>query len=168
MEMLLNIHPAILKGFSFDNSLSVVYGYNRKKAYKNAGLNGEFLPLIPPLKVLTSINQNIKKISKTLEEINVKIEAEYSGAQNRYLALNNTKTATPAYTLFNISTNTKINFSKSNTVLFQVQVNNIFEKANQSNLSRLKYFEYYTQAPYNHFGMYNMGRNICVKAILSF
>lgn len=168
MEMLLNIHPAILKGFSFDNSLSVVYGYNRKKAYKNAGLNGEFLPLIPPLKVLTSINQNIKKISKTLEEINVKIEAEYSGAQNRYLALNNTETATPAYTLFNISTNTKINFSKSNTVLFQVQVNNIFEKANQSNLSRLKYFEYYTQAPYNHFGMYNMGRNICVKAILSF
>ena len=168
MELLLNVPPAILKGFSFDNSFSMVYGYNRKKAYKNAGLNGGFLPLIPPMKLVSSIGQNIQTISKTIEEITGKIEAEYSAAQNRYLALTNTETATPAYTLFNISINTKINFSKNNTVVFQVQVNNIFDKAYQSNFSRLKYFEYYTQSPNNYIGMYNMGRNICVKAILSF
>jgi iron complex outermembrane receptor protein len=165
-ELMLNIHPLILKGFSFDNSFSVVYGFNKKQAYKNEGLNGEYLPLIPPMKLLSSINQRIKTKSKIFEEINGKIEAEFSAAQNRYLALNNTETATPAYTLFNISLNTKIKFSKSNALQFQFQVNNLFDKAYQSNLSRLKYFEYYATSTNGHSGMYNMGRNICVKAIV--
>lgn len=167
-ELMLNIHPAILKGFSFNNSFSFVYGFNRNQSYKNKGLDGEFLPLIPPIKLLSSINQNIKTASKIFEEINVKIEAEFSAAQNRYLAFNNTETVTPAYTLFSMAINTKINLSKNYAFQFQVQVNNIFDKAYQSNLSRLKYFEYYTQSPNGHFGMYNMARNICVKAIVPF
>lgn len=167
-ELMLNIHPAILKGFSFDNSFSVVYGFNKKQAYKNEGTDGEYLPLIPPMKLLSSINQNIKTKSKIFEEINGKIEAEFSAAQNRYLALNNTETATPSYTLLNVSIKTKINFSKSNALQFQFQVNNLFDKAYQSNLSRLKYFEYYTHSTSGHFGMYNMGRNICIKAIVPF
>ena len=167
-ELMLNIHPTILKGFSFDNSLSIVYGFNKKQAFKNEGINGEYLPLIPPMKLLSSLNQNIKLNSKIFQEINGKIEAEFSAAQNRYLALNNTETATPSYTLFNVSINTKINFSKSNGLQFQFQVNNLFDKAYQSNLSRLKYFEYYTLSTSGHFGMYNMGRNICIKAIVPF
>ena len=168
MELMLNIHPTGLKGFSFDNSFSMVYGYNKKQTYKQEGINGKFLPLIPPAKLLSSINQSIKPTSKTVEEINIKIEAEMSAAQNRYLALNNTETTTPAYTLFNISINTKVKLSKNNCIQFQVQLNNLFDKSYQSNLSRLKYFEYYSQSPNNHFGMYNMGRNICIKAIVSF
>ncbi len=167
-EISLNIHPTTLKGFSFNNSFSVVYGFNKKQAYKNEGVNGEYLPLIPPMKLLSSINQNIKTTSKLFAEINGKIEAEYSAAQNRYLALNSTETATPAYTLFNISINTKINYSKNNALQFQVQANNVFNKAYQSNINRLKYFEYYSQSPNGHLGMYNMGRNICVKAIVPF
>ncbi len=167
-ELMLNIHPAILKGFSFNNSFSFVYGFNRNQSYKNKGLDGEFLPLIPPMKLLSSINQNIKTTLKIFDEINSKIEAEFNSVQNRYLAFNNTETATPAYALFSIAINTKINLSKNNAFQFQVQVNNIFDKAYQSNLSRLKYFEYYTQSSNAHFGMYNMGRNICVKAILPF
>nr|MDQ6890499.1 TonB-dependent receptor [Bacteroidota bacterium] len=167
-ELMLNIHPTILKGFSFDNSFSVAYGFNKKQAYKNEGINGEYLPLISPMKLLSSLNQNIKAKSKIFEEINGKIEAEFSAAQCRYLALNNTETATPSYTLFNISINTKINFSKSNALHFQFQVNNLFDKAYQSNLSRLKYFEYYTQSTSGHFGIYNMGRNICIKVIVPF
>lgn len=167
-ELMLNIHPAILKGFSFNNSLSVVYGYNKKQAYKSEGIYGRYLPLIPPMKILSSINQHIKTKSKIFEEINGKIEAEFNAAQNRYLALNNTETATPSYTLLNVSINTKINFSKSNALQFQFQVNNLFDKAYQSNLSRLKYFEYYTRPASGHFGMYNMGRNICIKAIVPF
>jgi iron complex outermembrane receptor protein len=167
-ELMLNIHPTGLKGFSFDNSFSMVYGFNRKKAFKNEGLNGEFLPLIPPAKLLSSLNQTIKTKSKIFQEINGKIEAEYSAAQNRYVALNSTETATPSYTLFNFSINTTINVSKNNSFQLQLQANNIFDKAYQSNLSRLKYFEYYSRSPNGHFGMYNMGRNICVKAIVPF
>ena len=168
MEITMDLHPASLKGFSFDNSFSLIYGFNRKASYKGKGLYGNYLPLIPPVKLLSSINQSIMTKSKTFEQINGKIEAEINGAQNRYLALNNTETATPAYTLFNISINTKINFTKNSDLLLQWQVNNLFDKAYQSNLSRLKYFEYYTQSPNGHLGMYNMGRNICIKAIVSF
>jgi iron complex outermembrane receptor protein len=167
-EMLLNIHPSILKGFSFDNSLSIVYGFNRTKDYKNKGANGEYLPLIPPMNILSSLNQKIKATGKIFEEITGKIEASFNAAQNRYLALDNTETATPSYTLFNASILTKINISKRNALQVQIQVNNLFDKSYQSNLSRLKYFEYYSQSASGHFGMYNMGRNICIKGILPF
>ena len=167
-ELMLNIHPTILNGFSFNNSFSVVYGFNKKQVYKNEGIDGGYLPLIPPMKLLSSLNQNIKTKSKIFEEINGKIEAEFSAAQNRYLALNNTETATPSYILLNVSLNTKINFSKSNALQFQFQLNNLFDKVYQSNLSRLKYFEYYTHSTSGYFGMYNMGRNICIKAIVPF
>jgi iron complex outermembrane receptor protein len=51
---------------------------------------------------------------------------------------------------------------------FHVSVNNLFNKAYQSNLSRLKYFENYKQSPNGYSGIYNMGRNISFKVILPF
>ncbi len=168
LEISGRFHPAIMKGFSFDNALSVIYGYNRKTNYKNKGKEGEYLPLIPPLKLLTSFNQEIIIKSKTIPSVNVGAEMEYDAAQNRYLALNNTETPTPSYTLFNFSVNAQINYSERNTIELQLQVNNAFDKAYQSSLSRLKYFEYYSSSPNGHTGIFNMGRNICLKAIFSF
>lgn len=168
VEAAFSLHPVFLKGFSFDNSFSVIYGYNKKEVYKSKGVNGEFLPLIPPMKVLSSVNQTIKTKSKIIEAINLKAEAEMNAAQNRYLALNETEKATPGFSLFSFSINTQINYPKNNPLQFQVQVNNIFDKSYQSNLSRLRYFEYYTKSPGGHLGIYNMGRNICLKLIMSF
>ena len=168
LEISASFHPSIMKGFSFDNAFSVIYGYNRKTNYKNQGKEGEYLPLIPPAKLLSSLNQEIKIKSRTIPSVNVRAEMEYDAAQNRYLALNNTETATPSYTLFNFSVNAQINYSGKNNIGLQLQVNNAFDKAYQSNLSRLKYFEYYTASPNGHTGMFNMGRNICLKAIFSF
>jgi len=100
--------------------------------------------------------------------LNFKIETDFNAAQNRYLGLNNTETATPDYLLLNISALAEINYYKNKTLQVQVQVNNLFDKAYQSNLSRLKYFEYYTQPASGHSGIYSMGRNSCVKLIMSF
>lgn len=168
VEAMFNLHPSLLKGFSFDNAFSVVYGNNKKESYRTKGIKGEFLPLIPPTKILSSINQHIEPKSKIVEEINLKAEVEFNAAQNRFLALNETETATPGYALFNLSVNTQINYLKNNLLQLQLQINNVLDKSYQSNLSRLKYFEYYTQSPNRHQGIYNMGRNVCVKAILSF
>jgi iron complex outermembrane receptor protein len=167
-EAAFSLHPAFIKGFSFDNALSLIYGYNKKASYKSEGIHGEFLPLIPPSKLVSSVNENIKTKSKIIEAINLKAEAEFNAAQNRYLALNNTETATPGYTLFNFLVNTQINYSKNNPLQLQLQVNNLFDKTYQSNLSRLKYFEYYSQSPNAHLGIYNMGRNISLKLIAPF
>lgn len=167
-EGVFNLHPALLKGFSFDNAFSVIYGYNKKASYKSKGVNGEFLPLIPPMKILSSINQNIKTKSKIVETITLKAEADYNAAQNRFLALNDTETGTSAYTLFTLSINAQIQYSENNLMQLQLQANNLFDKPYQSNLSRLKYFEYYTQSANERLGIYNMGRNICLKLIMSF
>ena len=167
-EIWLAVHPQKLNGFRFDNSLAVVYGFNRKTMYKNQGVNGEYLPLIPPLKLLSSISQTIKPDSKCFTALTPKIEMEFSAAQNRFLGLNNTETPTPAYVLLNCGIVSEIKYSKTQTLQFQLQVNNLLDKAYQSNVSRLKYFEYYAASPDGHLGIYDMGRNICLKLVLPF
>jgi iron complex outermembrane receptor protein len=168
LEATVDIHPEMLKGFSIKANVSMVDGFNRKKEFQDKGVNGEYLPLIPPFKVLSSINQDIKTNWKVLSAIYLKAEMDYNAAQNRYLALYNTETYTPGYTLFNFGVGININYTQKSVMLIQMQVNNIFNTAYQSNLSRLKYFEYYTQSSNGHLGMYNMGRNICLKVIIPF
>ncbi|MFT4033067.1 MAG: TonB-dependent receptor [Siphonobacter sp.] len=168
LEITVNWHPVSVKGFSFDNSFSIVHGYNRENRYKGKGVEGEYLPLIPPVKVMSSIGQDIGVRSELFSSIKLRLEADINAAQNRYLALNNTETKTAGYVLFNFSAGTDIKYYKNNTIQVQVQANNLFDKAYQSNLSRLKYFEYYTSSPNGHLGIYNMGRSFNVKAILSF
>ena len=90
---------------------------------------------------------------------------DHNAAQDRYLGLYKTETPTAAYTLLNGSVHTELNCGKRQTVQFQLQVNNIFNTAYQSHLSRLQYFEYYTASPNGRLGIYNMGRNICIKII---
>ena len=82
--------------------------------------------------------------------------------------LHNTETATPSYTLFNLSVGTAMRYFKNNQMQIYLQVNNLMDLAYQNNLSRLKYFEYYASSPSGHSGIYNMGRNICLKLIIAF
>lgn len=168
LEASIDVHPIAWKGYSFNNNIALTYGTSKQKAYANKGTDGEYLPLIPPIKWLSSVGQEIKTTSKIFTSFNAKAELEFGAAQNRYLALYNTETATPAYLLANISMGTQINYAKTNTLQLQIQVNNLLDVAYQSNLSRLKYFEYYTASPNGHLGMYNMGRNICAKLIVAF
>lgn len=167
-ELNINLHPAAIKGFSMENAFSIVYGKNKKNVYQHMGTDGEFLPLMPPAKIASYISQEFYPGSTTIPEITLKAELEYCAAQNRYLGLYNTETATPGYALFGMSISTTIKFAKNNRIYLQLQGANLFDKVYQSNLSRLKYFEYYTASPDGTSGMYNMGRNICIKAILSF
>ncbi len=154
-----------LKDFTFNNSFSMIYGFNRGHQFKNTDNNGEYLPLIPPLKILSSASY---RISSGIVNITPKVEAEINAAQNRFLALNNTETFTPGYALFNAGVATEIQYSPYHSIEIELQANNVFNKACQSNLNRLKYFEYYESSPNGHSGIYNMGRNACVKVIADF
>jgi outer membrane receptor protein involved in Fe transport len=164
----LNIHPDEWKAFRFDNAFSVVYGYNLNPKYKGAGVNGEYLPFIPPPRWLSSFNYDLPGKGEIIRLVTFKVEADCNLAQDRYLGLYKTETPTPAYTLLDASVNTDINYNKNHVLQFQVAVNNIFDIAYQSHLSRLQYFEYYTASPNGHMGIYNMGRNICFKMIVPF
>jgi len=168
MEASLEIHPAGVKGFSLNSNVSMVLGTNTKKEFENTGVQGQYLPFIPPVRIITSVNQEIKTKSKVFTVINGKADVDFSATQDRFLALYGTETKTAGYTLFNASMGSDIHLSKKVTTQIQFQINNVFDVAYQSNLSRLKYFEYFNQSPNGRLGIYSMGRNFCVKLIIPF
>ena len=168
VEATIHFHPRLIKGFDFNSNFSWIYGLNKKQEYNGKGINGEYLPFIPPLKLVTSINQEIKIKQKILSAIHFKIEFDYNASQNRYLALYETETPTSGYCLINAALGIDIHYTKKQLLQLQLQVNNIFDIAYQSNLSRLKYSENYTKSPNYSSGIFGMGRNICLKLILPF
>lgn len=168
-ELYLAFHPVqFIKGFSFENTVSTVYGINTKGIFKNQGNNGRDLPLIPPLKWLGSAKQEIRTHSVLLSVFRFRVEVEYNAAQNRFLALSNTETATTSYTLLNAGFGFELNYHKTKNIEVELRANNVFDVAYQSNLSRLKYFEYYNSSPDGRSGIYGMGRNISLRVIVPF
>ncbi len=168
LEATVNFHPEICKGFSFDNSFSIINGYNLNPSFKHKGVNGEYLPFMPPVRLVSGISQEIKTRSSVITSLTLRCLADINAAQNHYLSLDQTETPTPAYTLFNMGILTTVKYNQNYSLQFQVQVNNLMNTAYQSNQSRLKYFEYYTASPNGHLGIYNMGRNVCAKVIMPF
>ncbi len=168
IETTIDVHPRVMKGFNWISNFSFIYGFNLENKYKGKGVDGRYLPLIPPLRLFNIISQNISIKSKVLPMITLRGELDFNGAQNRFLALNSTETRTPAYVLLNAYVNFTFHYSKRSSLQLQFQVNNILDKAYQSNLNRLKYFEYYSESTNGYYGIYAMGRNIAVKLILPF
>jgi outer membrane receptor protein involved in Fe transport len=168
-ETQFSIHPTGWRGFSFDNSIAVVYGFNRGSRFAETGVHGEYLPFIPPLRISTGVSKLIPTKSQWLSELTVKADVDHNARQDRYLGLNNTETATAAYTLVNAGIDGSIHIGQNRPALRVLfQVNNLFDVAYQSNLSRLKYFEYFTHSPNGNLGIYGMGRNMCVKVTIPF
>lgn len=167
-EFWLAVHPNQWKGFRWDNSMCIVYGFNRKSGLKGKGPEGEYLPLIPPMMINSRLSQEFNPKSKWLIAITPGFEVEYSATQNRYSGLNGTETETPSYTLFNWGITADINSAENGNIQIVFQANNLFNEAYQSHLNRLKYFEYYGRSPNERYGIYNMGRNFVLKMIVPF
>lgn len=163
----LRLHPKTWRGFYLDNTFTCVYGYNRNARYNKAGDQGEYLPFIPPPRLLTAVGYDRAVKAGYVQSLAFKAELDQNWPQNRYLGLFHTETPTPAYALFNVSAHTSLRYAKRQTVQIQFQVNNLFNTAYQSHLSRLQYFEYYTASPNGRLGIFEMGRNVCAKLIFN-
>jgi iron complex outermembrane receptor protein len=167
-EASFDFRPKTIKGFNLAANMSAVYGNNTSKNFDGKGTEGQYLPFIPPLKILSSVSQNFNLRSHIVPSVNIKMEIDFNASQNRYMALYHTETRTSSYSLFNASCNFDVNYIKKARMQIQFQINNVFNIVYQSNLSRLKYFEYYNQSPNGMLGMYGMGRNVCVKVNFPF
>jgi iron complex outermembrane receptor protein len=157
-EAALDLHPKNWAGVQWHNSLSMVTGSNALGP----------LPLIPPFQWLSALSREWQVPRGWFSSFFTRGELEYNRAQNRYLKLYQTETYTPAFSLVNLSLGTNFRCGSPKSLQAQVQVNNLFDVAWQSNLSRLKYFEYYSHSPDGRSGIYGMGRNICLKLIAGF
>lgn len=168
LEISATVRPVSWKGFSWMNSLVLTYGINTSPLYEGKGTQGRYLPYIPPGAWLSNMTQVIALRSALLPTINLMAEIDYKGPQNRYLGLYNTETATASYTLINISAGASVQYNRHQRMDLQLGINNLFNTLYQSNMSRLKYFEYFNSSPTNQYGIYAPGRNICIKIIFPF
>lgn len=168
LEATFDLHPSSMKGLSWNNQLAMCYGINRKKDFENTGIMGEYLPFIPPPHVLSALNYERSVKFVGFSALHSSLELDYTATQDRYLMLFNTETRTPGYSLVNASLGFDTPSGKRASWQLQFQFNNLFDIAYQSNLSRLKYFEYYVASPNGRYGIYSMGRNFCIKMIFTF
>ena len=83
------------------------------------------------------------------------VELDWNARQDHFYAVDGTETATPAYTLLNMSSGTDIVSKGKKRASFYLVADNLLDCAWQSHLSRLK-----------EIGIYNMGRNITVKLLI--
>ncbi|HVU94054.1 MAG TPA: TonB-dependent receptor [Puia sp.] len=154
----LRISPTLWRGLRFEETFSCVYGFNRAGRYRKTGSEGEYLPFIPPPRLL-SVAEFERGIWR------VRAELDHNWRQDRYLGLYQTETPTSAYTLVNCMVHVELKVGERRRLQLQAMVNNLFNVAYQSHLSRLQYFEYYTASPNGRLGIFDMGRNLCLKAI---
>ncbi|WP_421939413.1 TonB-dependent receptor [Pedobacter sp.] len=169
-ELTVNIHPTAAKWLSFNNSLAYVVGLNQNEALLNLhGNKARYLPFIPPLQIRTELKATAQSPISFLDKPYFKIDAAIFADQDKFYALDDTETFTRGYTLFNagVGTTLKSKTGKNWCDIF-IQCDNIFNIAYQSNLNRLKYFEYYSASPDGRSGIYNMGRNFSFKVVMPF
>ena len=166
-EVHVDIHPHPLDWLHFENSISLLYAYN--KGGNGAVINdsNRYLPFIPPLHTYSELRAEIKNKLTYLKHSYFKIGVQYFASQNRVLLADNTETKTPSYSLMDIGIGTEL-FSKKGKQLVKVAVfvTNVFDIAYQSNMSRLKYMDNYPVNGTGRSGIYNMGRNWSIKITL--
>ena len=104
-------------------------------------------------------------IDNYLHHTYVAANMECNLRQNHYYALGGTETATPSYTLFGLTAGTALKLHGRNHATLSVTADNLFNRAYQSHLSRLKYIGGINEAN-GRSGLYNMGRNVTVKLAL--
>ncbi len=164
-----SFHPKTLQWLDLQCNLTTVTGINTdNETLKLLGNAAKYLPLIPPFRAGSRIRINLPAINSLFSDTYLQTEAESFATQNQFYAVDNTETRTPGYTLVNMGFGTQIRTHQKQSVcqLF-VNINNLFNTAYQSHQNRLKYFEYYNRTRNETSGIYNMGRNLAVKAIFS-
>ena len=168
LEASVTYHPRNFKWLYFKNSIAILNGVNKDDdLLKEFGEKAKWMPMIPPLHTLSTLRISLPFESASLKNLYVQTELEHYNTQNNFYAVDNTETYTPGYNLVNMGCGLTIK-TKANKELCMIYLNanNIFNKAYQSHLNRLKYFEYYQASPNGHLGIYNMGRNLSMKIVM--
>lgn len=169
-EFTFNLHPRNAKWFELNNSAAYVIGLNQnEQLIQQSNGAAKYLPFIPPLHLRSEVKLKLQGTYGVFSKVYFRAEADAYAAQNKFYALNDTETPTPGYTLINagIGSTLKARSGKTICELF-LQADNLFDVAYQSNLNRLKYFEYYNASPNGRSGIYNIGRNLSMKVIVPF
>ncbi len=165
-EVVVDIHPHWLDWLHIENTFSFVQATQIGQADSS-----RYLPFTPAPRYRGELKAEIGHLpsfmSRFLTNTYAKIGVDYFFAQNNIYAAYQTETSTPAYGLVGIGIGTMVVTKNKKPLLnLSVNVDNLMNTAYQNHLSRLKY------APENpvtgNIGVFNMGRNVSIKAVWHF
>jgi iron complex outermembrane receptor protein len=123
-----------------------------------------YLPFTPAPRWTSEVKYEITHHGKWLNNAYVALGLECYLRQNHYYKADQTETATPSYTLMNLSAGTDLMIRKKKVAELYVTADNLFNRAYQSHLSRLKYTD--VNVATGRMGVYNMGRNVVMKVVV--
>ncbi len=138
------------------NSFSYVYS-----RLLHQPIESRYLPFTPAPRWNGDVRWDIPVFHRLLQHPSVSIGWECYLKQDHIYSLDDTETTTPSYTLLKASAGTDILRKGKRIATINIIANNILNRAYQSHLSRLKYAD--INAKTGRQGIYDMGRNICVK-----
>ena len=156
-ELAVDLHP--LPHLHFGNSFSYVHSVQLHQPEE-----AKHLPFTPAPRWNADVKYEFVCGGRTFDNLFVKLAMECNLRQNHFYAINQTETATPSYTLFHIYMGTDV--CRNSKRLFSVYLSceNIFDRAYQSHLSRLKYTG--LNPVTGRQGVYNMGRNVTLRFVV--
>ena len=150
-EALVDIHP--IEPLHFENSFSYV---NARQL--NQPEDSRWLPFTPAPRWNSNLRFDIIRDGRTLTNTFVSLGLECYLRQNNAHTAYGTETATPSYTLLNITAGTDIRWHNRTVASVYLSGTNLTNRAYQSHLSRLKYAD----GP----GICNMGRSFGIKLLI--
>ena len=153
-ELSVELHPH--KRIHFENAFSYVDAVQLHQSRDK-----RHLPFIPAPRWTSNLHIDLRPVAGWTRNLCVVAGMQCFFRQNHFYEADDTETATPSYTVFNLALSSDIHIRGRHTATVTITADNIFDRAYQSHLSRLKY------APVNNVtqrrGIYNQGRNFGVK-----
>ena len=122
------------------------------------------LPFTPAPRWTSEVKYELTHHGKVLNNAYVALGLECFLRQNHYYKEDQTETATPSYTLLNLSAGSDLIIGKKKVAELYLTAENLFNRAYQSHLSRLKYTD--INSVTGRMGVYNMGRNVVMKVVI--
>ena len=165
-EAMIDLHP--IHQLHFENCFSFV---DAQQLHQPEEMR--YLPMTPAPRWTSELKYELSHHSSALTTHHsplklcnayVALGMELDLEQNHYYKADQTETATPSYTLLNLSVGTDLILHKKKVAEVYVTADNLFNRAYQSHLSRLKYMD--INMATGRMGVYNMGRNIVFKVVI--
>ncbi|WP_240743394.1 TonB-dependent receptor [Ilyomonas limi] len=155
-ELHVDIHPHPLDWLHFENTFTYV------RAQFTQAIDGSInVPFIPAARYLSELRGNFLSKGKSLKNVYVMVDADYTFKQSHPFTGYNTETSTGDYLLFNAGIGADI--ARNGKTLFTIALagNNLGNLAYQNHLNRLKYLDINNVT--GRQGVYEMGRNFSIK-----
>lgn len=162
-ELSVDVHP--INALHIENAFSYVRGQQLRALEDGRGLP---LPMMPASRWTLAVRYEFPDFaSNHCRRSYVSAGLDYNFRQDRFYAVDDTETATPAYAIVNLSAGMDLHVwghrsakkktlaCGNNCIKLAVTCLNLFNKVYQPHLSRLKYV--------GESGIAAMGRNVCLK-----